>query len=70
MILRFFALANRVNFYTGNLKRFLNDYMKTYAPHDTAAVDEQARIFDGRPIFCPRAPCAGSARPSSTSYVI
>jgi hypothetical protein len=45
MILRFFALANRVNFYTGNLKRFLNDYMAKYAPRDAAAIDEQARIF-------------------------
>ncbi len=45
MILRFFALANRVNFYTGRLKRFLNDYMAKYAPHDAAAIDEQAGIF-------------------------
>jgi hypothetical protein len=45
MILRFFALANRVNFYTGNLKRFLNDYMRNYAPHDAGVINEQAQIF-------------------------
>jgi hypothetical protein len=45
MILRFFAFANRLNFYTGNLKKFLNDYMKGHAPRDATAIDEQARIF-------------------------
>ncbi len=45
MILRFLALANRVQFYTGKLKRFLNDYMAKYAPTDAAAIDEQARMF-------------------------
>jgi hypothetical protein len=45
MILRLLALANRVNFFKGGLKRFLNDYMANYAPRDAAAIDEQARIF-------------------------
>jgi hypothetical protein len=45
MILRFLALANRINFYTGSLKRFLNDYMEKYAPSDTAAISEQAAMF-------------------------
>jgi len=34
MILRFFAFANRLSNYTGNLKRFLNEYIGQYAPHD------------------------------------
>jgi hypothetical protein len=45
MILRFLALANRVQFYKGGLKRFLNDYMAKYAPRDATAIDEQAQIF-------------------------
>ena len=45
MILRFLALANRIDFYTGGLKRFLNDYMAKWAPHDPAAIDEQAQMF-------------------------
>ncbi len=45
MILRFLAFANRVNFYNGALKRFLNDYMEKYAPSDAAAIDEQAKMF-------------------------
>lgn len=45
MILRFLALANRVKFYKGGLKRFLNDYMAKYAPHDAAAIVEQAGMF-------------------------
>lgn len=45
MILRFFALANRVQFYKGGLKRFLNDYMAKHAPRDAAAIEEQARLF-------------------------
>lgn len=45
MILRLLALANRVNFFKGGLKRFLNDYMANYAPRDATAIDEQARIF-------------------------
>ena len=34
VILRFFALANRLSNYAGNLKRFLNEYMGQYAPHE------------------------------------
>jgi 5-methylcytosine-specific restriction endonuclease McrA len=45
MILRFLALANRVQFYKGGLKRFLNDYMEKHAPSDAAAIDEQAQMF-------------------------
>jgi hypothetical protein len=45
MILRFLALANRVQFYNGGLKRFLNDYMANYAPRDPVAIDEQADLF-------------------------
>ena len=45
MILRFLALANRGDFYAGNLKRFLNEYMERYAPIDTTAINEQAAMF-------------------------
>jgi 5-methylcytosine-specific restriction endonuclease McrA len=45
MILRFLALANRVQFYNGGLKRFLNDYMAKYAPRDPVAIGEQAELF-------------------------
>ena len=45
MILRFLALANRVQFYKGGLKRFLNDYMAKYAPRDLVAIEEQADLF-------------------------
>lgn len=34
MILRFFAFANRLTSYAGNLKRFLNEYMEKYAPRE------------------------------------
>ena len=45
MILRLLALANRVSFYKGGLKRFLSDYMGKCAPRDAAAIAEQARMF-------------------------
>ena len=45
MILRFFALANRLNFYTGKLKQFLNDYMRSYAPQDDDQINIQAASF-------------------------
>jgi hypothetical protein len=45
MILRFLALANRVQFYKGGLKRFLNEYMARYAPNDASGIQEQARLF-------------------------
>jgi hypothetical protein len=38
MILRFFAFANRIDNYAGNLKRFLNEYMGLYAPTDPQLV--------------------------------
>jgi hypothetical protein len=45
MILRFFAFANRIDHYAGNLKRFLNDYMATYAPKDQVQINSQAAMF-------------------------
>jgi hypothetical protein len=45
MILRFFAFANRIDHYAGNLKRFLNDYMATYAPKDQVQINTQAAMF-------------------------
>lgn len=45
MILRFFAFANRIDFYAGNLKRFLNDYIATYAPKDPMQIKAQAALF-------------------------
>lgn len=45
MILRFFAFANRLPQYNGNLKAFLNEYMSQYAPHDAAALKSHAATF-------------------------
>lgn len=45
MILRFFAFANRIDYYAGNLKRFLNDYMAIYAPKDQAQIRVLADLF-------------------------
>ncbi len=45
VILRFFAFVNRLQFYTGNLKRFLNEYMEKYSPRDEEQIAEQANIF-------------------------
>src|SRR5205085_9145810 len=45
MILRFFAFANRIDYYGGNLKRFLNEYMGGYAPKKPEHVDEQRELF-------------------------
>ena len=45
IILRFFAFVNRLQFYAGNLKRFLNEYMHKYAPRDADQVTEQANVF-------------------------
>ena len=45
MILRFFAFANRLNFYTGNLKRFLNEYMEGHAPKTPDQLKAQAALF-------------------------
>src|ERR1035441_5703779 len=45
MILRFFAFANRLSMYSGNLKGFLNEYMGQYAPHDDAALKAHTGLF-------------------------
>src|SRR6185437_17158509 len=45
MILGFFAFANRHNYYTGNLKRFLNQYMEDHAPTGPDQVRTQATLF-------------------------
>ena len=45
VILRFFAFINRLQFYAGNLKRFLNEYMKSYSPRDADQIMAQANIF-------------------------
>jgi hypothetical protein len=45
IILRFFAFANRLQFYAGTLKRFLNDYMASYAPTNPEQINAQANIF-------------------------
>jgi hypothetical protein len=45
IILRFFAFINRLPFYAGNLKRFLNDYMASYAPTNVDQIKAQANIF-------------------------
>ncbi len=45
IILRFFAFVNRLQFYAGNLKRFLNEYMAKYAPRDADQTTEQAEVF-------------------------
>lgn len=45
MILRFFAFANRLPNYTGNLKRFLNEYMAQYAPKEPGDLKAHAGTF-------------------------
>lgn len=45
MILRFFAFVNRQQFYAGNLKRFLNEYMKDFAPSNSVQLQAQASMF-------------------------
>ena len=45
MILRFLAFADRLQDYTGNLKKFLNDYMEKYAPRDADVLKEKAAMF-------------------------
>ena len=45
MILRFFAFANRLPHYNGNLKRFLNEYMGQYAPRDEQGLKAHAAMF-------------------------
>jgi 5-methylcytosine-specific restriction endonuclease McrA len=45
MILRFFAFASRLPNYTGNLKRFLNEYMGQYAPREEQGLKVHAALF-------------------------
>lgn len=45
MILRFFAFTNRVDYYGGNLKKFLNDYMGKHAPNENNKVVELGSLF-------------------------
>jgi hypothetical protein len=45
MILRFFAFANRIDHYGGNLKKFLNDYMSKNAPNEETKVAELGTLF-------------------------
>jgi hypothetical protein len=45
MILRFFAFANRLQQYTGSLKRFLNEYMGQYAPKEPQDLKSHANLF-------------------------
>jgi hypothetical protein len=45
MILRFFAFTNRIEYYAGNLKRFLIEYMERHAPRTPPAVEEHATLF-------------------------
>jgi hypothetical protein len=45
IILRFFAFTNRFQNYTGNLKRFLNEYMGQYAPHEPDQLKAHAATF-------------------------
>ena len=44
-ILRFFAFANRLPQYSGNLKAFLNEYMGHYAPQGDSALKAHATTF-------------------------
>jgi Protein of unknown function DUF262/HNH endonuclease len=45
IILRVFSFADRLQHYTGNLKRFLNDYMRQYAPGRPDALEAYAAAF-------------------------
>lgn len=45
MILRFFAFANRLPQYSGNLKGFLNEYMGQYAPREEASLKAHTILF-------------------------
>lgn len=45
VILRFFAFANRLPQYSGNLKRFLNEYMGQYAPREAQDLKGHAAQF-------------------------
>ncbi len=45
MILRFFAFANRLPQYAGNLKQFLNEYMGKFAPREQYELKAHANLF-------------------------
>lgn len=45
MILRFFAFADRLSQYNGNLKGFLNEYMAEYSPKKEADLKTHAALF-------------------------
>ena len=45
MILRVIAFANRLPQYSGNLKRFLNEYMGQFAPKDDQQLRSHAAFF-------------------------
>jgi hypothetical protein len=45
MILRFFAFADRINEYSGNLKRFLNSYMGEHAQGDAKWIAAHRSLF-------------------------
>ena len=45
IILRIFSFADRLQYYTGNLKRFLNEYMAQYAPTSPNALEANAAAF-------------------------
>lgn len=45
MILRFFALSSRADHYSGNLKKFLNDYMGKHAPNEASKITELGALF-------------------------
>jgi hypothetical protein len=62
MILRFFAFTNQIDYYAGNLKRFLNEYMATYAPKEQIQIKAQAALFrqtmqNVHTVFGPNAGC-------------
>ena len=45
IILRIFSFADRLQYYTGNLKKFLNEYMAQYAPSRPDALEAHAAAF-------------------------
>ena len=45
MILRFFAFADRLSQYNGNLKAFLNEYMADFSPKKEADLKAHAALF-------------------------
>lgn len=51
MILRFFAFADRIDYYRGNLRAFLNDYMENHAPRDPVRPHDEERIAEMRAKF-------------------